>query len=111
MYKSPVELVMGEMRMKLNGTITQAIQDVDINVDKEELERALQYDRGQYDKGYSDGYKDAIKEFAESLKESLSKLEANSPNKTYKTAMQDMLDYYFPKIIDDVAKEMRCNDA
>ena len=69
MYKSPVELVMGEMRMKLNGTITQAIQDVDINVDKEELERALQYDRGQYDKGYSDGYKDAVKEFVKRLKE------------------------------------------
>lgn len=69
MYKSPIELVMGEMRMKLNGTITQAIQDVDINVDKEELERALQYDRGQYDKGYSDGYKDAVKEFAKRLKD------------------------------------------
>lgn len=54
---------------------------------------------------------ETVKEFAESLKESLSKLEANSPNKTYKTAMQDMLDYYFPKIIDDVAKEMRCNDG
>lgn len=54
---------------------------------------------------------EAVREFAEKLKESLSKLEANSPNKTYKTAMQDMLDYYFPKIIDDVAKEMRCNDG
>ena len=69
MYKSPIELVMGEMRMKLNGTITQAIQDINIDVDKEELERALQYDRGQYDKGYSDGYKDAVKEFAKRLKE------------------------------------------
>ena len=54
---------------------------------------------------------EAVREFAEKLKESLSKLEANSPNKTHKTAMQDMLDYYFPKIIDDVAKEMRCNDG
>ncbi len=54
---------------------------------------------------------ETVKEFAEKLKEYLSKLEANSPNKTYKTAMQDMLDYYFPKIIDDVAKEMRCNDG
>lgn len=52
-----------------------------------------------------------VKEFAEKLKDSLSKLEANSPNKTYKKAMQDMLDYYFPKIIDDVVKEMGCNDG
>ena len=54
---------------------------------------------------------EAMREFTEKLKESLSKLEANSPNKTYKKAMQDMLDYYFPKIIDDVAKEMGCNDG
>ena len=33
---------------------------------------------------------EAMREFTEKLKESLSKLEANSPNKTYKKAMQDM---------------------
>lgn len=47
-----------------------------------------------------------IKEFAEKLKSYMSNLEANSPNKAYKTAMEDMLSYYVPKIIDDVVKEM-----
>ena len=28
-------------------------------IDKEELAKALQYDRGQYDKGYEDGRADA----------------------------------------------------
>ena len=33
----------------------EAIQYAQINVDKEELEKALKYDRDQYDKGYRDG--------------------------------------------------------
>lgn len=47
-----------------------------------------------------------IKEFVEKLKSYMSNLEANSPNKAYKTAMEDMLSYYVPKIIDDVVKEI-----
>lgn len=49
---------------------------------------------------------EAIKEFAERLKNTISKLEGNSPNKVYETAMNDMLFYYVPKIIDDVVEEM-----
>lgn len=49
---------------------------------------------------------EAIKEFAERLKNTMSKLQGNSPNKTYKTVMNDMLFYYVPKIIDDVVEEM-----
>ena len=32
-----------------------------IKVDKEELVKALSYDRSQYEKGYADGKKDAVK--------------------------------------------------
>lgn len=49
---------------------------------------------------------EAIKEFAERLKNTMSKLEGNSPNKAYKAAMDDMLFYYVPKVIDDVVEEM-----
>ena len=49
---------------------------------------------------------EAIKEFAERLKNTMSKLEGNSQNKIYETAMNDMLFYYVPKIIDDVVEEM-----
>jgi hypothetical protein len=38
-------------------------------VDKEELAKALAYDRGQYDKGYKDGYDDAMHKFTDFLKE------------------------------------------
>ena len=61
MYESPVNVIMGEMQMQVEGEIYKAIQNVGIDVNKEELLKALMYDRGQYDKGYAD----AIDEFAE----------------------------------------------
>lgn len=67
-YKSPIELVIGQFRMeqekRIEGEVFKAIQDYGINIDKDELIRALQYDRGQYDKGYEDGYRDGASEVA-----------------------------------------------
>jgi hypothetical protein len=60
MYKSPVVIIYGQMQTKLDGDILRAVQSYGINVDKEELIRALQYDRGQYYKGYEDGKNDAM---------------------------------------------------
>ena len=68
MYKSPIETIISEMEMQREEGICRVVQEVGVNVDKDELIKALQYDREQYGKGYSDGYKDAVKEFAESLK-------------------------------------------
>lgn len=48
----------------------------------------------------------AIKDFAERLKAKCENLEATSPNETYRQGMQDMLDYYVPKIIDKLVKEL-----
>jgi len=39
--------------------IYQAVLDIGTHVDKEELLKALQYDRGQYEKGFRDGYRRA----------------------------------------------------
>lgn len=59
MYKSPIEIIQNNMfsnmQMDLENGIIKAVHRVDINVDKEELLKALGYDRGQYDKGYEDG--------------------------------------------------------
>ena len=54
MYKSPVEIIYGQMRTSVENDVVKAVMDVGINVDKDELIRALQYDRGQYEKGYQD---------------------------------------------------------
>jgi len=68
MYKSPIEVtsymtdtVVKQARTEMDDAIYTAILNTDIIVDKDELIKAMQYDRGQYQKGYADG----IKEFAD----------------------------------------------
>lgn len=60
-YKSPIDIVNNGMQMvreQLNNqeeeTILKAVVRVGINVDKDELIKALHYDRNQYQKGYED---------------------------------------------------------
>jgi len=54
MYQSPIDVIIGQMNMTIENEICKAVQNVGVNVDKEELLKALQYDRGQYQKGYRD---------------------------------------------------------
>ena len=67
MYESPVNVVYNQMRTEVDNHIFKAIVNVGVDVNKEELIKALQYDRGQYDKGYKDGYEDGQAEFARTL--------------------------------------------
>lgn len=53
-YKSPVDLLVSEINLRMEGEIFKAVQNVGVNVDKDELIKALQYDRDQYQKGYAD---------------------------------------------------------
>lgn len=55
MYKSPIEAIYGEVKNAFENGVLTAVQNCDIHVDKNELIRALQYDREQYEKGYADG--------------------------------------------------------
>lgn len=94
MYKSPIELITGPIVMKQveerEKQIYECIQQYGINVDKDELIRALQYDRSQYDKGYRDGYRDAIIKFAEMVKEEFDRYGATE---------------HFHNIVDNLVKE------
>ena len=71
MYEYPVRLIQEQFLTHLKETqedgIYTALQGYGVYVDKEELIKALNYDRQQYEKGYVDG----MKEFAERLKENL----------------------------------------
>lgn len=53
-YQSPIDLIVSQMNMRIEGEIYKAVQNIGIDVDKDELIRALQYDREQYQKGYAD---------------------------------------------------------
>ena len=58
MWKSPIEIqqdIVRQVDMVIEDGVMKAIQRFDINVDKEELIKALKYDRDQYEKGYQDG--------------------------------------------------------
>ena len=64
MYESPIKL--HEVEARIVEDITKARDDyilaqvkMAVDVDKEELIKALSYDRQQYDKGYADGYANA----------------------------------------------------
>ena len=48
------------MVSEYDNMVITAIRKVDINVDKDELIKALQYDRNQYIRGYEDGKNVAI---------------------------------------------------
>ena len=53
-YQSPIEIIKGDMEAKMQEGVIRAIQKFDINVDEEELKKALAYDRRQYEQGYND---------------------------------------------------------
>ena len=59
MYKSPIDIIYGQMETQLEDHVMRAVQSVHVNVDKDELLKALQEDRRQYEKGYLDGKADA----------------------------------------------------
>jgi hypothetical protein len=60
MYKSPIDIIYGQLETQLEGEIMKAVYKYDINIDKDELIRLLNNDRDQYNKGYADGRSDAV---------------------------------------------------
>jgi len=53
-YRSPIEIIMTDLQTKMESDCLQAVQRYGFNVDKEELIKALNYDRDQYHKGYAE---------------------------------------------------------
>lgn len=54
MYESPITLITGELKLSLEDGVYKAVRQTGIEVDKDELIKALKYDRRQYEKGYAD---------------------------------------------------------
>jgi len=67
MYECPIKPVVTEMytqiTRKFEEGIYRVVQEYGFDINKEELVKALQYDRDQYDKGY----KDAVKEIFDDI--------------------------------------------
>ena len=110
MYESPItqtQRVISEEMVKENDRrIYRTIIDEGIDVDKEELLKALEYDRGQYEKGYSDGlgegqrYVDALETACEILSSChpfyVELTEGRLQREEFKTS-QEWIDYLLSK--------------
>ena len=55
MYKSPIEVITTQLNSQIENEVLKAVQNIAVNIDKDELLKALQYDRNQYEQGYIDG--------------------------------------------------------
>lgn len=64
-YDPPISLALAEFQNgveeQLGNGVMEYLYSIDIHVDKEELIKALKYDRGQYEKGFRDGVKSTQK--------------------------------------------------
>lgn len=60
-YQSPIEIIYNQIQCdfekQLEKNVIQAVQSYGIKVDRDELIKALQYDRRQYEKGFEDARK------------------------------------------------------
>ena len=54
-YQPPVEQICKNIEVKLEGDVYKKVIYYGVHVDKEELMKALKYDRDQYKKGFFDG--------------------------------------------------------
>lgn len=108
-WESPVTKIFGDIHNEINRqdeeiwyTIEQAIG---YKVDKEELIKALQYDRNQYEKGYNDGIKVTFVSELEKIKTELDEPmrdTTDSYGRGYACAMFKCLD-----ILDNHIKELQ----
>ena len=66
MYESPIRIVIDDMTRKIiqqqEDYVIEEIQKINVDVDKEELIKALKYDREQYEYGYKDGYEQGFED-------------------------------------------------
>ena len=58
MYESPIKVVFSDLISdavkKTDEYIVECVQKVGVSVNKDELVKALEFDRGQYEKGWND---------------------------------------------------------
>ena len=79
-YKSPIDIIYGDIQIEVEDNVVKAIQGFNIDIDKDELIKALNYDREQYKAGYKDGYKDALEEISMYIDRYMGKLHPQAYN-------------------------------
>lgn len=70
-YKPPINIFERQLETKIKNGVYKAVRELGIEVDKDELFKALEYDRDQYIAGYTDGKREATKEILNDINELL----------------------------------------
>ena len=78
-YESPITVMFNNIGSTIDNYVITQIEEVGVVVDKEELIRALNYDRDQYSKGLEEGLRAASTD--ELLAELKRRLEKNDESK------------------------------
>lgn len=60
MYESPIRMIYENIKNEQENDVYKVVVSYGVDVDKDELLRALNYDRGQYEAGYRSGVIDVI---------------------------------------------------
>lgn len=70
-YVSPIQTIASQIEMTMENETLKAVQRVGIDVDKDELIKALEYDRKQYEAGYRAGFEAGRQKAKEELIEQI----------------------------------------
>ena len=85
-------MIYGELQTKMiqedENMVMKAVRKVGVNVDEEELIKALQYDRNQYTKGYEDGKNEVLDKIKAEIEQ---KLGTHGNISLYNRAIYDVL--------------------
>lgn len=101
MYESPITIIQGELQTTMEKECMKVVQAYGFDVNKEELAKALSYDRIQYSKGYSDGYDKAIDDFVCRLRSRI----------IMARRVDEKLAYVDECDIDEIVKELKDGDV
>lgn len=71
MYQSPIQTWMDELKTSFDDNVVRAVQNYDIHVDKDEMIKALRYDRDQYELGYREGFLAGYAQAVEDIREKI----------------------------------------
>ena len=91
MYESPINVIISKLCTQFESDCMKSVQSYGFDVDKEELAKALNYDRKQYEKGHTDGYNKAIDDLLEDANEMA--IEVDTGNYTMKAIGMGLLEH------------------
>ena len=101
-YQPVINILQGNLREQVEGDVIHIIQSYGIDIDKDELVKALKYDRDQYRKGFAHGSKlktDTIeREVAMEIFEEIDEL-------IFQHGRGDLADKYFYLAMDELKKK------